>query len=187
MADHNHSTTENAVNKRREIRLAISLVLNLAIVVLQVVLGFFAHSIGLIADAVHNLTDVGAIALSLFAVRLLRRPPTPDRSYGFHRAGVLAAQANAGIMLLVTVLIGYESIRRLFEPEAVKGGIVVVIAVVGAVINFGCAFALKEDHSGDGQGDINIRSAIRHLLGDGAASLGVACASLVIMLNGGWS
>ncbi|HMS25315.1 MAG TPA: cation diffusion facilitator family transporter [Acidimicrobiia bacterium] len=199
---HNHSHTvspdaaltanANAVNKRREKRLAISLVLNLAIVLLQAVFGFIAHSIGLIADAGHNLTDVGAIALSLFAVRLLRRAPTRDRSYGFHRAGVLAAQANAATMLLVTGFIGYEAIRRLFEPEAVNGGLVVIVASIGALINFGCALALREGHAGHEHGsssrseDINIRSATLHLLGDGAASLGVVIAGLVIMLSGGW-
>ena len=202
--EHNHSydheetshlglNDNSELNKKREKKLGISLALNLVIVILQAVFGFIAHSIGLIADAGHNLTDVGAIALSLIAVRLLRRQATKSRSYGFHRAGVLAAQANAATILLVTGFITYEAIRRFFEPEVVNGGLVVIVAALGALINFGCAIALREGHAGHDHTssskhseDMNIRSATLHLLGDGAASLGVVIAGLVIMLTDSW-
>lgn len=196
MTDHKHTHTGQAdLTLRRKRWLGISLVLNFTVVIFQVFFGVIAHSMGLLADAGHNLTDVGAIALSLVAVRLLGRAPTKKRTFGFTRASILAAQANAAIILLVTCFIAYEAIRRLFNPEPVDGAIVVLVAALGAIVNFGCAFGLRERDHGHAHGfgavsgasrDINIRSATLHLLGDGFASIGVVFAGVIILITNGW-
>jgi len=172
----------------------IALGFNGVIVVVQVVFGIIAGSLGLIADAGHNLTDVAAIGASLVAVRWARRRPTPQRSFGYHRATILAAQANAASILAITVFILYEGVRRLLHPSAVSGGIVVVVAIVAAAANLCAALAVRETHAGhDGHGhgghghggDLNMRSAMLHLVGDTAASVGVAIAGAIILATGG--
>jgi len=166
------------------------------IVVAQVVFGFVARSIGLIADAGHNLADVAAILASLVAVRWARRRPTGQRSFGYHRATILAAQANALGLIAVTVWITYEAVLRLKDPEPVRGGIVVVVALVAAAANLFATLAVRESHSAHGDhaghaghaghgADLNMRSAMLHLVGDTAASVGVAIAGTIILVIDG--
>ncbi|GAC1533497.1 MAG: cation diffusion facilitator family transporter [Marmoricola sp.] len=164
----------------RTTRLSIALALNLALVVVQVVSGLVAHSLGLLSDAGHNLTDVAAVLVSLIAVRYARRAPTESRSYGYHRGTILAALANAGAILVVTAFIVFEAARRLVHPTEVRGGIVVVVALIAFVINVGSGVVLHE-HGG---ADLNMRSALLHMAGDAVASLGVAGAGLVIVVSG---
>ncbi|MCU1391459.1 MAG: cation diffusion facilitator family transporter [Ilumatobacteraceae bacterium] len=178
------------ISSRRERRLAIALGLNLVIVVAQIVFGIIASSLGLIADAGHNLTDVAAVLASLIAVRWARRRPTGQRSFGYHRATILAALGNAASILVVTVWIVYEAVSRLAHPEPVRGGIIVIVAAVAAVANLIGALAVRESHAGHGhsagQGhDLNMRSAMLHLIGDTAASVGVAMAGTIILVTGG--
>jgi cobalt-zinc-cadmium efflux system protein len=163
----------------RSRRLAIALGLNVALVVAQVVFGLVAHSLGLLADAGHNLSDVAAVLVSLVAVRWARRAPTAERSYGYHRGTILAAVANATTILAVTAFIIYEGLRRLSQPEPVRGGVVVAVALGAFAINACAALALRERGS-----DLNMRSALLHMAGDAIASLGVAVAGLVILLTG---
>src|SRR3954464_12326756 len=113
----------------RDVRLRIAIALNVVIVVAQVVFGLVSGSLGLVADAGHNLTDVAALVLSLIAVRWAQRAPTPSKSFGYHRATILAAQANAATIVAVTAVIGFESILRLADPQPVEGGVVVVVAL----------------------------------------------------------
>ena len=98
---------------------------NLALVVVQVVVGVAVHSVGLLADAGHNLTDVAAVLVSLFALALTLRAPTARRSFGYHRATILAAQANAASILVVTGFLVWEAVRRLIHPGVVHGAPVV--------------------------------------------------------------
>ncbi len=182
----------------RERRLRVVLGLNIVIVVVQIVVGVIAASLGLLADAAHNVTDVAAIIVSLIAVRLARRRANASRSFGYHRGTILAAQANAASILIVCVLVGFEAVRRLADPQPVKGGLVLVVALVAAAANFGAAAALGgvgHAHAGDGghgsddggdSHDLNMHSALLHMLSDGAVSLGVALAGLVILVTGGW-
>ncbi|MGD9794241.1 MAG: cation diffusion facilitator family transporter [Acidimicrobiia bacterium] len=186
------------VSANRGRRLHIALGLNIVIVVVQVVVGVIAASLGLLADAAHNVTDVAAIVVSLIAVRLARRRANASRSFGYHRGTILAAQANAASILIVCALIGFESIRRLAEPQPVQGGLVVVVAFIAAAANFGAAAALggvghahdeHDDHEPDAGGDshdLNMRSALLHMISDGAVSIGLALAGLVILLTDGW-
>jgi cobalt-zinc-cadmium efflux system protein len=184
-------------------KLAIALGLNLVIVVAQVVFGIVAGSIGLISDAGHNLTDVAALALSLIAVQVARRAPTARRSFGWHRGTILAAQANAAMILVLTAWITFESIQRLIHPTEVEGGLVLVVALIAFVVNAGSALIVREPH-GHGHshshgadhahshahptgGDLNMRSATLHLVSDAAASLGVAVAGGIMLATGGWN
>ena len=155
--------------------------LDLALVAGQVAFGAVAHSLGLLADTGHNLTDAAAVLIALIAIRLGRRPPTPSHSYGYHRATILAAVANAVALLVVTVAIMYEAIARLFNPEPVHGEIVVVVGLAAVIVNLGAALALHERRF-----DLNMRSALLHMSADAVASLGVAAAGLVILLTGGF-
>jgi cobalt-zinc-cadmium efflux system protein len=133
---------------QRERRLRTALALNGGIVVLQVVVGFAASSLGLLADAGHNLTDVAALGVSLVAVRLARRPATEARSFGMHRGTILAAQVNAASVLVVCVLVAIEGVRRLADPEPVHGGWVLVVALLAAAVNLLAVRALG--HVGHG-------------------------------------
>jgi cobalt-zinc-cadmium efflux system protein len=166
---------------RRSSRLTVVLAINLLVVAAQAIAGLSAHSLGLVADAGHNLTDVAALLISLVAVRLSRRRPTASRSYGYHRSTVLAAQANAAGLLLVTILISIEAVRRLLHPTAVKGGLVLIVALIAMLFNGLAALLLVEK---DGR-DLNMRSALLHMVADAGTSAGVAVAGLVILLSGG--
>ena len=192
----------SATGTSNERKLRIALGLNLAIVVVQVVVGIIAASLGLLADAAHNLTDVAAIVVSLIAVRVARRRADAARSFGYHRSTILAAQANAAMILVVSVLVAVEAVRRLGDTRAVDGGLVLVIALIAAAANFGAAATLghaghddhahddhghdDHGHAGGDRGDLNMRSAWLHMVSDGAVSVGVALAGLVILLTGGW-
>jgi len=159
--------------------LGVAVGLNTVLVVAQVGFGLVAHSLGLLADAGHNLSDVAAVMVSLVAVRWARRAATAERSYGYHRGTILAALANAALILAATCFIVYEGLRRLASPPQVRGGLVVVVALAAFVLNAGAALLLREHGP-----DLNMRSALLHMAGDALASLGVAVAGLVILLTG---
>jgi cobalt-zinc-cadmium efflux system protein len=165
-------------------RLAIALLLNLGIVVAQAVVGFGAHSVGLLADAGHNLVDGAGLGLSLFAVSLTRRPATPERSFGYHRSTVLAAQANAAAICVITVLVVAESVHRFFSPQPVQGGPMIVVAAVALVVDAIAAIVLWDRSSGD---TFTVRTAVLHMGGDALASLGVVVAGAVILATGGFA
>jgi cobalt-zinc-cadmium efflux system protein len=158
-------------------RLTVSLILNTGLVVVQVGFGLVAHSTGLLADAGHNLADVGALVLSLVAVRLALRPPSAQRSFGNHRATILAALANASLIAVVTVLIVIDSVHRLGNPEPVRAGLVVVVAAVGLVVNGLAALILR-----DGSTDLNMRAALLHMVGDALASVAVMVAGVALLV-----
>ena len=160
----------------RSRRLAVSLALNAGLVVVLVVFGVRAHSSGLLADAGHNAVDVGALAMSLVAVRLTLRPPSAARSFGNHRATILAALGNALLIAAVTVLIVVDSIHRLANPQPVHAGIVVVVASIALVVNGVSALVLR-----DGSNDLNMRGALLHMVGDALASAAVISAAIVLL------
>ena len=160
----------------RSRRLAVSLALNAGLVVALVLFGIRAPSSGLVADAGHDAVDVGALALSLVAVRLTLRPPTAARSFGNHRATILAALANAILIAAVTVLIVVDSIHRLGHPQPVRAGIVVVVASVALLVNGAAALVLR-----DRSDDLNMRGALLHMVGDALASLAVVVAAALLL------
>ena len=172
-AAHTHSAQCGAaIPAAPDARLILSLGLNLVITLLQVVGGILANSLGLLSDAAHNLSDVVALGLSLWAVRLGRRPATPRRTFAYKRAEILVA---------ISVFIIVEAVRRMLAPHSVEGLYVVGFAAAGLVIN-GVAALLLRSHGGD----LNLRSAFLHLLGDAVTSLGVMLSGLVVYFTG-WS
>jgi cobalt-zinc-cadmium efflux system protein len=167
----------------RSRRLAVSLALNTGLVVALVVFGIRAHSSGLLADAGHDAVDVGGLVLSLVAVRAALRPPSAARSFGNHRATILAALANAVLIAAVTVLIVVDSIHRLAHPGHVHAGVVVVVASAALVVNGVSALVLR-----DRTNDLNMRSAVLHMAGDALASLAVVAgaAALLVVPTATW-
>lgn len=158
-------------------RLTLSIVLNGVLVAVQIGFGLVAHSVGLLADAGHNVTDVAGLVLALVAVRLVLRPRSAARSFGNHRATILAALANAVIITAVTLVIVAESLRRLAHPDHVDAGIVVAVAAGALVANGVAALLLR-----DGTNDLNMRAAVLHLFGDALASLAVLVAGAVLLV-----
>lgn len=162
-------------------RLILSLGLNLLITLLQIVGGILANSLGLLSDAAHNLSDVVALGLSLWAVRLGRRPATPRRTFAYKRAEILVALFNSAVLVAISVYIIIEAVRRMLEPHSVEGLLVVGFAAGGLVINTVAALLLRAHGS-----DLNLRSAFLHLVGDAATSFGVMVSGLIVYFTG-WS
>ena len=154
--------------------LKISLFVTLAYILLLVVAGIRAHSLALLSEAGHNLSDFLALLLSLAAVYLQARPPSATKTYGYHRAGVLAALINAGSLVVIAFFIFYEAYRRLLAPEHVHAGLMMWVAATGVVMNGVIALLLYR--SG---GDVNIRSALIHEVGDTLSTAAV--------IVGGWA
>jgi cobalt-zinc-cadmium efflux system protein len=168
-----------AIPAAPDARLIISLGLNLLITILQVVGGILANSLGLLSDAAHNLSDVVALGLSLWAVRLGRRPATPRRTFAYKRAEILVAMFNSAVLIAISVYIIVAAVRRIVSPQPVEGLLVVAFAAAGLIIN-GIAALLLRSHGND----LNLRSAFLHLLGDAVTSLGVMISGLIVYLTG---
>jgi len=166
----------------RQARLQGALALNAALVVGEAVAGALAHSMGLLSEAGHNLTDVAGLVLSLFALRLTLRPPTPSRSFGWHRSTVLAAQANAAAVIAVAILVAYGAVERLVHPRVADGAVMLGVSLAALLIN-GAAAVMLNEH-GHGQGDLNMRANLLHMAGDAAASGGVAVAGVLVLTLG---
>jgi cobalt-zinc-cadmium efflux system protein len=159
-------------------RLAIALGVNVALAAGQLVAGLVAHSSGLLADAGHNITDVAGLSMSLVAVRFALRPRSPEHSFGYHRGTILAALGNAAIIAGVTAAIVVVSVQRLLHPRPVVGGIVVGVALGAFAVNALAAWMLRDRGS-----DLNMRSAAIHMTADAAASLVVAAAGVLILID----
>jgi cobalt-zinc-cadmium efflux system protein len=159
--------------------LKVALALTCAVLVVELAGGLISHSLALLSDAGHVLTDVFALGLAWFAVAQSNRPADARRSYGYHRVSILAALVNSVTLIVIVIAIAYEAIRRMAHPEPVQGGIVIATALVAIAINLVVAFGLRgEAHS------LNVRAALMHVIGDLAASVGVVVAGTVILLTG---
>lgn len=159
--------------------LTVGAVATLAYVVLAFVVGWRAHSLALISEAGHNLTDFLALGLSGLGVYLQAKPPTSRNTYGFHRAGVLAALINVVTLFVITVWIVIEAVARLRAPGPVHAGPMLWVAVVGLLMNAFIAWRLE-----GGLGDVNLRAAFLHMLGDALATALVIAGALVIARTG---
>lgn len=160
----------------------LALVLNGGFVVVELAYGLLASSMALVADAVHNLGDVAGIGLAWAATMLARRRPTPQRTYGFRKATVLAALANAVLLLLTVGAVAWEAVERLRAPEPVPGLTLMVVAAIGVAVNgiSALAFLRGREH------DVNRRAAFVHLMADAAVSVGVVVAGGAIVTTGWW-
>jgi len=159
--------------------LRISLVVTLAYIVLLVIAGIRAHSLALLSEAGHNLSDLVALLLSLVAVYLQARPPSATKTYGWHRAGVLAALVNAASLVVIAFFIFYEAVKRLRNPEPVHAGLMMGVAAVGVVMNGVIALMLYKSHR-----DVNIRSTLLHEIGDTVSTAAVILGGWAIMATG---
>jgi cobalt-zinc-cadmium efflux system protein len=155
------------------------LVVTAAYIVLLVVAGIRAHSLALLSEAGHNLSDFFALLLSLTAVYLQSRPPSSTKTYGYHRAGVLAALVNAVSLVAVSGFIFYEAFRRLQNPEQVHAGVMIGVAAAGVLMNGVIALLLYR-----AGGDVNIRSALLHEIGDTLSTAAVIVGGWIIMATG---
>ena len=159
--------------------LQISLGVTLAYIVLLVVSGIRAHSLALLSEAGHNLSDFLALLLSWVAVYLQSRPPSATKTYGYHRAGVLVALVNAASLMGVSFLIFYEAFRRLQKPEPVHAGTMMIVAAAGVVMNGAITLMLWRSDR-----DVNIRSALVHEIGDTLSTAAVIVGGWAIMATG---
>jgi cobalt-zinc-cadmium efflux system protein len=170
------SLAELAAGRRRA--LWLTLAANAALLVAEVAGGVAFHSLALLADAAHLLTDVAALGIAVLAERLVGRPATTRHSFGFQRAEVLGAQANAVVLLAAAGWIGYEAVRRIGSPGDVRGGGLLAVAAAGLVVNVASA-ALLARSSG---GSLNMRAAYTHMAADAAGSVGAMLAGAAILL-----
>jgi cobalt-zinc-cadmium efflux system protein len=154
--------------------LRVSLVVTMAYIVLLVISGVRAHSLALLSEAGHNVSDFLALLLSLAAVYLEHRPPSATKTYGYSRAGVLAAFINAITLVAIAFYIFYEAGRRLVAPVPVHAGLMIGVAATGVVVNGVISIMLWR-----GSKDLNIRSAFLHMLGDTLSTAAV--------IGGGWA
>ena len=159
---------------------AIGAALNTVFVVAELIFGYSAHSLALISDAVHNLSDVIALLLAWGAAWLAQRQPTQRHTYGYRRASILAALFNAGLLLVAVGGIVVEAVDRLYAPAPVAGLTVVAVAALGVAVNGGTALLFMRGR----HGDLNVRGAYLHMAADAGVSLGVVVAAFVIMWTG---
>ena len=174
-----HAHAGHHGNERATRILRFSLVVTLAYIVMLVVAGIRSHSLALLSEAGHNLSDFFALLLSLIAVYLQSRPPSATKTYGYHRAGVLAALANAASLVAVSVLIFYEAFERLQNPHQVHAEVMIGVAAAGVVMNGVIAFLLYRTGR-----DVNLRSAFLHEIGDTLSTAAVIAGGWAILATG---
>ena len=143
-----HSHTAEAASLTIK-RLALALIVTLAFVVVEALAGLYANSLALLTDAAHNLTDVIALGLSWYAVRLTIRPAHSGKTFGYHRAGILIALVNSTTLVLIALGVFYEAYQRLIAPPQVEAGILVVVAIIAFLVNTGTALLVKRGSEHD--------------------------------------
>src|SRR5713226_1624678 len=163
----------------REATLKTALALTCVILAVELAGGLVSHSLALLSDAGHVLTDVFALGLAWFALEQSKRPADRRRSYGYQRVSILAALVNSVTLIVIVIAIAYEAVRRLASPEPVQGWIVVATALIGIAINSYVIFGLRGETK-----SLNMRAAFLHVAGDIGASAGVVIAGVVILLTG---
>lgn len=159
--------------------LAASLAATCVLVVAELIAGFSGHSIALISDAAHNVMDLPMLVISWLATRWALRPPTAEKTYGYHRAGILAAFVNATVIILVAAFVIFESVTRLRHPVAVHAMVMLWIALLALAINGGITLSVHR-----GRGDLNVRTVWLHNLGDALSNVAVFAGALAIRWTG---
>ncbi|HEX3333353.1 MAG TPA: cation diffusion facilitator family transporter [Acidimicrobiales bacterium] len=174
---HGHGPASVDTDRRA---LSLALALLVAFMAFEVGAAVYANSLALLADAGHMLVDVGAIALSLVAIRLAARPESGSHTYGMKRAEILAAAANGLALLVVSVLVTYDAIVRLLRPGPVHGGVLIVVAAVGVAVNLVATMAVARAN----RRSLNVEGAYRHILTDLYGFAGTLVAGIVIVVSG---
>ena len=178
MHDHAHGHSHGGAQDAR--RLGVALGLILAFMAAEVVVGILAHSLALLSDAAHMLTDAGALLVSLVVLRLAAQPAGGNRTFGLRRSEILSAQANGAALLVLAGLIVYGAVRRLVSPPDADGAVILVVALVGIGVNFLATWQL----SGANRRSLNIEGSYQHVLTDLFAFIATAIAGIVILASG---
>ncbi len=178
-----HSQTPShfgVFSKQTTTRIAISLGLTSAFVVIEAIAGYWANSLALLSDAGHNLTDVIALGLTWYAIRLSSQPATASKTFGYHRAGILVALVNSTALAIIALGIFYEAYRRFLSTPEVRPAVLIGVGMIAFLVNAGTAWLVKHGS----ERDLNLRSAYVHLMGDVISTIGAVLAGVVILLTG---
>jgi cobalt-zinc-cadmium efflux system protein len=173
---HHHHDHSHTVSRK----LTVATAANLLVVVAELAIGVYAGSLALIGDALHNLTDAVALLIALAAVRLERRAPTQQKSFGYQRAGILAAFINAAMLVTFTLFVFREAWERFEQPRDVNTTLMLATAAVALLVNGLTAWSLHHES----RDDVNIRGAFVHMIGDAVSSAGIIVAAILIRLTG---
>ncbi len=157
----------------------VAIILTAVMMVAETVGGIVSNSLALLGDAGHMFTDIFSLSLSLFAIRMARRPSTSTKTYGYHRMEIMAALANGILLIIISLVIFYEAYRRFVSPPEIKGSIMLVIATIGLLANIVGVLLIRGSYSES----LNMRSAFLHIVGDTLSSIGVIVGGLLIMLK----
>ena len=176
---HTHSHLREAA-RQTTTRLTWSLVITLAFVIFEAAAGYYSNSLALLTDAAHNLTDVIALGLSWFAIRITAQPANAQKTYGYHRAGILVALLNSTTLILISLGIFYEAYKRFMSPPEVQSSVLIVVGLIAVVINLVTALLV---HRGS-ESDLNLRSVFVHLMGDVLSTIGAVIAGIIIYFTG---
>jgi cobalt-zinc-cadmium efflux system protein len=176
--DHGHSHGVSADADGRKLATALALIVGFMVV--EVAVAIVAQSLALFSDAAHMLTDAGALALSLVAIRLARRPAAGAMTYGLKRSEILAAAVNGSTLLVLGLLIVVEGIRRLVDPPDVAGGLVLAVAILGIAVNLTATWVLASAN----RRSLNVEGAFQHIATDLAAFVATAIAGAVVLITG---
>ncbi len=177
--DNQHSEASYLAAKGSQ-RLKVALIIVLVIMAAEVIGGILSNSLALLGDAGHMLVDALALGMSLFAIKIARRPATATKTYGYHRAEIMAALANGVTLVLVAVWIFYEAYQRFLNPPVVQTTLMLVVATIGLIANLIGIRLLR----GVSRGSLNIKAAFWHVVGDTISSVGVIIAGVVISISG---
>jgi cobalt-zinc-cadmium efflux system protein len=174
---HNHNTSsQKEINKRNLVR---ALSITACWFLVELIGGFYANSLALLADAAHMLTDLAALGLSIFALQIAERPATHEKTYGYLRAEILAALANGIFLILLGLYIFYEAYRRFLTPPEVKSAPMLIVASLGLIANLATAGLLFRSR----KENLNLRGAFLHVLGDTLGSIGAIIAGILMLLR----
>lgn len=177
---HNHHSEASHLVEKGGQRLKVVLVIIVVIMVAEVIGGILSNSLALLGDAGHMLVDALALGMSLFAIRIARRPATATKTYGYYRVEIMAALANGIALALVAAYIFYEAYHRFLDPPTVQTTLMLVVATIGLIANLIGIQLLR----GVSHGSLNIKAAFWHILGDTLSSVGVIIAGIIISITG---
>ena len=175
-----HCTYRAPINVETRRRLALALAITAVVMLVELIGGWLAGSLALLADAAHMLADVASLGLALIAAWIAQRPATPERSFGFLRLEILAALVNGAVLFAIAIGIGVEAWHRLRAPQLVNAPLLLGVAAVGFVANLAAALVLHSGH----QHSLNQRGAYLHVLGDLLGSVGALIAGVIILASG---
>jgi cobalt-zinc-cadmium efflux system protein len=176
---HTHNHSGHAHPTLRPSVLGWSMAATLGLVIAEVFGGIIGRSVALLNDAVHNLSDVPTLGISYLAIRWAERPADSEKTYGYHRAGTLAAFTNAFVLVLLSLWLGYEAVRRFRSPVEVVESWMIWTSVAALAVNGGITLALVR-----GRGDLNLRSILVHNFGDALSNIGIIVGAVIIRMTG---